>query len=139
MALLPYALRPSVVIRRKAIRQGILGPSRLWKLVAAMVFGRGTIKKVFGKSRDQLGTVKVKSNSFVNVINVPPMSKKQAKAAGVTKQLLISRASADVAASWAQKAQDKPTHKNRRRAQHTADSAAVAHRKATKKASKQVS
>ena len=39
MALLPYALRPRVVIRRKALRSGLLGNSTLWKGVAVWVFG----------------------------------------------------------------------------------------------------
>lgn len=89
MAILPYALRPAVIIRRRAIRQGLLGPSLLWKVVAAWVFGRSTIKKFFGKQPESLGTWKVGSNKFVNVINAKPSTKKQRKQlkrAGTTKK-----------------------------------------------------
>ena len=99
MALLPYALRPSVIIRRKAIWGGILGASKFWKVVAVWVFGKGTLKKFFGKSPEKLGTYKAKSNSFVNVINAKPMTKKQRKELGLTKQVLVDQAVAEVSAA----------------------------------------
>lgn len=99
MAVLPYALRPAVIIRRKAIRQGLLGPSLFWKVIAAWVFGKTTIKKFFGKQPEKLGTWKVSSNGFVNVINAKPQTKKQRKAAGVTskaaKAAIVAAAVAD--------------------------------------------
>ncbi len=99
MALLPYALRPAVIIRRKAIRQGLLGPSLFWKVIAAWVFGKKTIKKFFGKQPETLGTWKVGSNKFVNVINAKPMTGKQRKATGLTKKaaksMIIAAAVAD--------------------------------------------
>lgn len=93
MAVLPYALRPAVILRRKAIRQGLLGPSMFWKLVAAWVFGKSTIKKFFGKQPESLGTWRVGSNKFVNVINAEPPTRKQLKqrkAAGFTKKVAKS-------------------------------------------------
>ena len=139
MAKLPRALRPSIIIRRKAIRQGILGPSRVWKVIAAIVFGKSSIKKFFGKSPEKITTQKIGANSFVNVINAKPMTKKQAKEAGITKSLLITRASADVAASWATKVDAKPNRKNRRRAAKTSSMAAAANRKAAKQSAKSAS
>ncbi len=99
MALLPYNLRPRVIIRRKAIWSGLLGPSTFWKVVAAFVFGVSTIKKVFGKTPEDLGTFSVGKNSFVNVINAAPMSAKERKRAGITKQMIVDRAVEDVAAA----------------------------------------
>ena len=99
MAVLPYALRPAVVIRRKALRQGVLGPSLFWKVIAAWVFGKKTIKKFFGKQPEKLGTWKVGSNKFVNVINAKPPTKKQRKASGITtkaaKTAIVAAAVAD--------------------------------------------
>ena len=138
MALLPYSLRPSVIIRRKAIRQGILGPSRMWKAVAVWVFGKKTLKKFFGKNPEVITTEKVGSNSFVNVINAKPMTKKELKEAGITKPLLISRASADVASSWATKVAEKPKRKTRRRAEKTARMAAEAQARLDKQTAKAV-
>ncbi|MFK7916830.1 MAG: hypothetical protein AB8G14_02035 [Ilumatobacter sp.] len=99
MAVLPYALRPAVIIRRKAIRQGLLGPSMFWKIVAGWVFGKTTIKKFFGKNDESLGTWTVGSNKFVNVINAKPPSKKERKAMTTTpkqrRAAVIARAVAD--------------------------------------------
>lgn len=99
MALLPYSLRPGVVIRRKALRQGILGPSLLWKVVAAGVYGRKSIKKFFGKKPEPLGTWKVGSNKFVNVISAKPMKKKELKRSGLTRGVLVAQAVADARAA----------------------------------------
>ena len=99
MALLPYALRPSVIVRRKAIRQGFLGPSLLWKVIGVGVFGKSTIKKFFGKNDEPLGTWKVGADKFVNVINAKPMNKKQRAAAGVTRATVVAQAAADAAAA----------------------------------------
>ena len=54
MPLIPYTYRPSVILRTKALRQGIFGPSTFWKVVAAFVFGRSTLKKVFGRNEQVL-------------------------------------------------------------------------------------
>lgn len=99
MALLPYTLRPKVVIRRKAIWSGLLGPSTFWKGVAVFVFGQTTIKKFFGKTPEPLGTYKIGSDAYLNVINAKPMTAKERKRRGITKDVLIARAVADVAAA----------------------------------------
>jgi len=139
MALLPRALRPSVVIRRKAIWSGLLGPSRLWKVVGVFVFGQGTIRKFFGKSPEKITTQKVGLDSFVNVINAKPMTKKQRKRTGITKADLKAQASSDVAAAWARKAAVKPKRKVVRRADKTAAMAAADRRAADKRAAKRAS
>jgi hypothetical protein len=54
MPLIPYTYRPSVIIRSKALRQGIFGPSVFWKVVAAVVFGRSTVKRIFGRNEETL-------------------------------------------------------------------------------------
>jgi len=139
MALLPRALRPSVIIRRQALWSGLLGPSRFWKVIAAFVFGQGTIKKIFGKNPEVLGTQKIGMNSFANVINAKPMTKKERKAAGITKADLKAQASADVAAAWERKAAESSKRKVARRAAKTAAMAAAARAADNKKAAKRAS
>ena len=99
MALLPRGLRPSVIIRRKAIKQGLLGPSLFWKVMAGWVFGKKTIKKFLGKQPEKLGSWKVGSNQFLNVINAQPQSKKQAARSGMSKKvrrdLIVAQAVSD--------------------------------------------
>jgi len=99
MALMPQTLRPKALIRRKAIRSGVLGPSSFWKFIAVFVFGQSTVKKFFGKTPEILGTFKLSNNSFVNVINAKPMTAKEKKRAGITKQVIVVQAVADVSAA----------------------------------------
>ncbi len=133
MPLLPRALRPSVIIRRKAIWLGLLGPSRMWKAIAVIVFGQSTIKKFFGKSPEKISTQRIGFNTFVNVINAKPMTKQQQKAAGITKADIRAQASSDVAAAWARKAAAQPRRKVVRRAKNTAAIAAADRRAASGK------
>ena len=99
MALIPYALRPSVVIRRKAMRLGILGPSSFWKVVAVFVFGRKTLKKFFGKTPDDLGTRTIGVGSFISVAVLTPLTRKERKRRGVTLASARADAAADLEAA----------------------------------------
>ncbi len=102
MALLPYALRPSFIIRSRAIRRGILGNSMLWKGVAVVVFGRRFLRAFFGKRPEPLGAWNVESDGFVNVLKAAPVTKRGLLKAGVSKKMLrhaiIEQAVADARA-----------------------------------------
>lgn len=65
MPLLPYAYRPSVIIRSKALRRGVFGPSTLWKVIAALVFGRSTLKKIFGRNEEVLEVATLKGGGHL--------------------------------------------------------------------------
>lgn len=99
MALIPYVLRPSVVIRRKAMRRGILGPSSFWKLVALFVFGRNTIKRMFGKTPDDLGTRTIGVGSLISVAVFLPMTRRERKRSGVTLGSVRADAAAELEAA----------------------------------------
>ena len=99
MALLPYALRPTVIIRRKAIRQGILGPSTFWKVVAAWVFGRSTLKRFFGRQVETIAVERIGYDRVVQVLTATPLTRKERKRLGITREVLEARAVADIAAS----------------------------------------
>lgn len=168
MALLPKALRPSSVLRRTALRRGVRGTSIFWSGVAGLLMGEGSyvrsqairrgliggnrswqvlaglmimkeVANVAGKQPEDLGKVKVGRGSFVRLATEKPMTKKQQKAAGVTKAGIKAQASADVAASWAHKAAQKPKRTVVRRAEKTARMAAADRRVADKKAAKKAS
>ena len=65
MPLLPYAYRPSVIVRSKALRRGVFGPSTMWKVIAAFVFGRSTLKKIFGRNEEVHEVAKLKGGGRV--------------------------------------------------------------------------
>ena len=135
MALIPRAFRPALLIRRKALFSGLLGRSTFWKVIGIYVFGKGTLKKLFGKNPEVISREKIGYNAFVNVINAKPMPTAERKAKGITKERLRAQASTDVADAWARKAADTPKRKVRRRAEKTARMAAEARAKADKRAS----
>jgi len=99
MALIPVTYRPSFILRRNAIRKGVLGPSVLWKVVAALLFGRSTAKKVFGKQPQSLGKRTIGVGGFISIAATAPLSRRQAKRAGITKASLAADARADLEAA----------------------------------------
>ena len=99
MALVPVTLRPSFIIRRNAIRKGMLGPSTLWKVVAGVIFGRRIIKKALGKQPDQLGKRTIGVGSVLTVAATAPLTRRQAKRAGVSKASLAADARAELEAA----------------------------------------
>lgn len=99
MALVPLTLRPSFLIRRTAMRKGVLGPSVLWKVVAAVVFGRSTFKKIFGKQPESLGKRTIGAGHLITVVTSTPLTRRQAKRAGLSTAALAAEASAELEAA----------------------------------------
>jgi hypothetical protein len=99
MKLVPLTLRPAFVIRRRAMRQGLLGPSTFWKVVAVVVFGRSTLKRIFGKTPEHIETVKLGPDRFLSIITSTPLSRKERRRTGITRAVLLEQALADVRAA----------------------------------------
>jgi len=99
MALIPRAVRPSVVIRRKAMRRGILGPSTFWRVVAIFVFGGKTIRKFFGRTPDTLGTRVIGVGSAISIAVFMPMTRRERKRRGITLSSVRADAAADLEAA----------------------------------------
>jgi hypothetical protein len=77
MALIPRVLRPSLVIRRRALYDGVFGRSTVWKLVAVLVFGRSTLKKVFGKQPELIEVAKLEGpGHFMQIRTLPPSARR---------------------------------------------------------------
>jgi hypothetical protein len=76
------ALSPSTLIRSRALQRGILGPSRLWRAVAIVVFGRRFLKRMFGKNADNLGTEKLEPGQFVLIEAIAPSNRRERRGAG---------------------------------------------------------
>ena len=79
MALLPRALRPSVLIRRKAMYSGIFGQSTFWKIVAAWVFGKASIKKFFGKNPEVIDAARLGSGRYMQLATAKPVTRRELK------------------------------------------------------------
>lgn len=79
MALIPRMLRPSVIIRRKAMYTGFLGPSRFWKVVGVFVFGKSTITKFFGKNEEVVDVSSLGAERFMTLTTAKPVTKRRRK------------------------------------------------------------
>jgi hypothetical protein len=99
MPRLPYLLRPSVAVKRAAVRRGLLGSSNFWKLVTIVVFGRGLLRKFFGKQPDVLGTRRIGVGHVITVSVTEPLSRRDRTRLGVTTTSARARARAELAAA----------------------------------------
>ena len=99
MALVPLTLRPSFIVRRNAMRKGVLGPSTLWKIDAVFLFGRSTLKRLFGRQPDRFGTRIIRPGHLISVAAAVPLTRKQAKRAGVSRDALAAEARAELEAA----------------------------------------
>ena len=99
MALVPLTLRPSFIIRRNALRKGVLGPSVLWKVAAVVVFGRGTLKKVLGRNPEVLGRRRIGVGHVLTVAAYAPLSRREAKRSGISKESLAADVRAELEAA----------------------------------------
>jgi hypothetical protein len=58
-------LRPTVVIRRRAIYKGILGNSRFWRTVAIVMVGTQTFRRLFGRNPEVVEVVRLKGGGHL--------------------------------------------------------------------------
>ena len=93
------ALRPTVYIRRRALREGLLGPSFVWRTIALYILGRGVLRKMFGKQVDHLGRRRLAAGQTMSIAVLAPMSRKERKRTGTTRAGLEAAARADLAAA----------------------------------------
>ena len=97
MAQLPVLLRPKYVLRRRALRLGVFGPSQVWKLVAFVIIFENGLRKFFGKQPDKLFVRSVGVGRTLTVAAYAPMTRRERKRTGTTKASLAAAARADLA------------------------------------------
>lgn len=104
---LPRALKPSVLIRRKALYEGIFGRSTFWRIVAVWVFGRSTLKRFFGRNEEVLDFGKLGPGRYMSIETSKPVSgraRRKLKKAGTplpTRKELAALATLEVEAARA--------------------------------------
>ena len=136
MSLLPYALRPRSVLRRAALKRGtaggsvlwaalamffaggpvrvratafrlgLLGGNRKWQAIGAVLLLTHDTRRVLGKQSESLGSWKVGPNEFVDVINAKPLSQKELKRSGTTKNAMRAAIIAQAVAATSAKNPD---------------------------------
>ncbi len=99
MAQLPVLLRPRYAIRRRALKNGLLGPSGLWRLIAFFIIFSRLNQRIFGKRPDRLLTRRIGVGHVITVATSAPLTRREAKRAGISKSLLAEKARADLEAA----------------------------------------
>ena len=81
MATRRRALSLSALIRSRALQRGILGSSPLWRAVAIVIFGRRFLKRIFGKTPEDLGTEKLTAGQLVQIEAIAPPTRQERREA----------------------------------------------------------
>lgn len=93
--------RPSAVIRRRALIDGVQGGNPFWRIVAVWIFGREGLKRFFGKHPEPISIERVaigqvlKISAYAPLVGVSPRKYRRA----LTR--VRAKAVADVEASRA--------------------------------------
>jgi len=99
MAQFPVLLNPKYLVRRKALRNGLFGPSRLWRAIAFGIIVHNSTKQAFGKHPERLGRRRVGVGHVLTVATYAPMTRRQRKSLGITKATLAADARAELEAA----------------------------------------
>jgi hypothetical protein len=129
MSLLPYALRPRVILRKQAIersvrgrsvfwralalyfvrgpgivranafRRGLLGGNRKWQAVGLVVLLTQDARSVFVKQPEFVAEERMRPGQILSVTTSKPLSRKEQKRTGITRKVLERQALAEVAAA----------------------------------------
>ena len=75
------ALSLSALIRSRALQRGIFGSSPLWRAIAIVVYGRRFLKRIFGKTPEDLGTEKLTAGQLVQVAAIAPPTRQERREA----------------------------------------------------------
>lgn len=70
-------LRPSRIIRNRAIYRGVMGPSKFWKVVAALMFGRGLLRRLFGRQSETIDIASFGSGKHMSIVTANPVSRRE--------------------------------------------------------------
>jgi hypothetical protein len=70
-------LRPSIVLRRKALMSGVLGNSMFWRIAAVVLFGSSTLRRMFGKQPEIVEVAVLKgAGHLMQIETLPPQSRR---------------------------------------------------------------
>jgi hypothetical protein len=72
-------LRPSVLLRRKAMYNGFLGNSGFWKIVGVILYGKSSIKKFLGKTPEVIDVSSLGAGRFMQVTTAKPTTRRSRK------------------------------------------------------------
>ncbi len=81
MARKPNLLSPTLYLRHSALYKGVLGGSRGWMAVGAVLWAPKLIKRFLGKNEEIIATEKLVAGQSLRLEAIGPPTRKQRKAA----------------------------------------------------------
>lgn len=81
MARKPNLLSPALYLRQSAVTKGVLGGSRGWVAVGAVLWAPKLIKRFLGKNEEIIATEKLVAGQWLRLEAITPPTRKQRKAA----------------------------------------------------------
>ncbi len=74
-------MSPGVFLRRSALYKGVFGGSRGWLAVGAVLWGRGALKRFFGRREEVVAVEKMKHGQLMQLdVMRPPTRRERRKA-----------------------------------------------------------
>ena len=73
-------LRPMALLRRRALTEGVFGPSTGWKVVALLIFGGKKLQDSIGKREQIVATEKMEPGETLILRTIPPLTRAERKA-----------------------------------------------------------
>lgn len=70
-------LRPTAILRRNAIYRGLLGGSRGWLAIGAVLLGGRALKRAAGSVPEDLGTERLEPGQTVCIDALAPLSRRE--------------------------------------------------------------
>ena len=74
-------LSPLSMLKRKAIRRGLMGGSNGWLLVGVVMYLPRVARKLFGRPERVVATERLRPGQFVRIDAVPPPTRAERRAA----------------------------------------------------------
>jgi hypothetical protein len=68
---------PAAYVRHRALYDGILGRSLVWKTIAVVVFGRSLARRFLGRRAEHLTTERLAPGQSIQVIAIGPASRRR--------------------------------------------------------------
>lgn len=107
-------LRPSRIIRNKAIWSGLLGNSRPWRMVAYVLMAREALRFLSGAGAEVVDVATFGSGRNMEIATAKPLSTKRARRLIREGRLLSLREQRAEALVWAKKVAPKEQRASRR-------------------------
>jgi hypothetical protein len=71
---------PAVIVRRNAMQRGLIGGSKGWLAVFAVISARSFLKKHVGRQMEVVATEVLTKGQTVSVQSIPPLTRRQRRA-----------------------------------------------------------